>query len=163
MTQLRTFSSGGGVQSTAALVLSAQGRIDFPVHLFANVGDDSEHPATLAYVAEVIKPYAAEHGIEFHELRRVKRGGSGETLLDRLMSEGGESGTVSIPVRKRVQGPPMRRSCTQDFKLRVVGKWLRHHGATEDDPAVVGIGFSTDEVERIARPSPVAPRLSLTR
>ncbi len=30
---LRTFSSGGGGQSTAVLVLSAQGRIDFPVHL----------------------------------------------------------------------------------------------------------------------------------
>ena len=41
---LRVFAHGGGVQSTAALVLSAQGRIDFPVHLFANVGDGSENP-----------------------------------------------------------------------------------------------------------------------
>lgn len=28
MTQLRVFSYGGGVQSTAALVLAAQGKID---------------------------------------------------------------------------------------------------------------------------------------
>lgn len=59
-TQLRTFSYGGGVQSTAALVLPAQARIDFPVFLFSNVGDDSEHPDTLRYVEDVAKPYAAK-------------------------------------------------------------------------------------------------------
>lgn len=42
--RLRVFSYGGGVQSTAALVLAAQGRIDFPAFVFANVGEDSEHP-----------------------------------------------------------------------------------------------------------------------
>ena len=46
MTQLRFFSSGGGKQSIAALVLSAQGLINYPVHIFCNVGDDSEHPDT---------------------------------------------------------------------------------------------------------------------
>jgi hypothetical protein len=45
---LRFFSYGGGVQSTAALVLAAQGKIDYPVFLFANVGDDSEHPGPVA-------------------------------------------------------------------------------------------------------------------
>jgi hypothetical protein len=39
---LRVISYGGGVQSTALLVLAAQGRIDFGVFLFANVGDDSD-------------------------------------------------------------------------------------------------------------------------
>lgn len=148
---LRTFSSGGGVQSTAALVLSAQGVIDFPIHLFSNVGDDSEHPATLAYVNDVIKPYALVHGIEFHELHRVKRDGTKETLYGRLTNEGAVSGTVSIPVRKVLDGPPMSRSCTQDFKLRVLNKWHKAHGATNDDPAVVGIGFSTDEIQRIGK------------
>ena len=52
---LRVFSYGGGVQSTAALVLAAQGKIDFPTFLFANVGDDSEHPATLRYVREEMR------------------------------------------------------------------------------------------------------------
>lgn len=46
---LRVFSYGGGVQSTGALVLAAQGRIDFPTFLFCNVGDDSEHPGTLLF------------------------------------------------------------------------------------------------------------------
>jgi hypothetical protein len=42
------FSYGGGVQSTAGLVLAAAGRINFPNFVFANVGEDAEHPATLA-------------------------------------------------------------------------------------------------------------------
>lgn len=49
MPALRVISYGGGVQSTALLVLAASGRIDFRTFLFANVGDDSEHNATLVY------------------------------------------------------------------------------------------------------------------
>jgi hypothetical protein len=143
---LRTFSSGGGVQSTAALILSAQGRIDFPVHLWANVGDDSEHPATLAYVRDVLQPYAAEHGIEFHELRREKRDGSTETLYGQLVKKGSRS--LPIPVRMS-NGAPGTRSCTADFKIRVLNKWHKAHGATATNPAHVGIGFSTDEFSRV--------------
>lgn len=142
---LRTFSSGGGVQSTAALVLSAQGRIDFPVHLFANVGDDSESPKSLVYIRDVLKPYAAEHGIEYIELHRVKRDGTNETLLGRLTKEGSRS--LPIPVRMD-NGAPGTRSCTMDFKLRVTAKWLKAQGASPEEPARVGIGFSVDEIER---------------
>lgn len=147
---LRTFSSGGGVQSTAALVLSAQGRIDFPVHLFANVGDDSEHPATLSYVREVAMPYAAAHGIEFHELRRVWRDGSERTLLQSLERP---SRTIDIPVRM-ANGAPGRRQCSKAFKSQVVARWTKRAGATPEKPAAVGIGFSTDEIDRVG----VAPR-----
>lgn len=141
MSPLRAFSSGGGV-------LSAQGRIDFPTHLFCNVGDDSEHPATLAYVRDVLKPYADANGIAFHELHRTKRDGSTETLYGRLTKEGSRS--LPIPIRMS-NGAPGTRSCTMDFKLRVTAKWHKEHGATPDHPAVVGIGFSTDELHRIGR------------
>lgn len=50
---LRTISYGGGVQSTALVVLAAQGVIDYPVALFSNVGDDSEYPATIDYVRNI--------------------------------------------------------------------------------------------------------------
>lgn len=45
---MRVISYGGGVQSTAMIVLAAQGKLG-PVTdaIFANVGDDSEHPQTL--------------------------------------------------------------------------------------------------------------------
>jgi hypothetical protein len=46
-------------------------------------------------------------------------------------------------------GAPGTRSCTADFKIRVIGRWLKTHGATEHDPATVGIGISLDEVQRV--------------
>ena len=45
-------------------------------------------------------------------------------------------------------GAPGTRSCTSDFKIKVIGRWLRAHGATAENPATVGIGISLDEIER---------------
>jgi hypothetical protein len=146
MPNVRVISFGGGVQSTALLVLAAQHRIDFGVFLFANVGDDSEDPATLAYVDRYAKPYAAAHGIQLIELRKHRRDGTVETLYGRLTREGSKS--VPIPVRMS-NGAPGTRSCTADFKIRVVGRWLRAHGASAANPATVGIGISLDEVWRV--------------
>lgn len=150
---LRTVSYGGGVQSTALLVMAAEGQIPFGTFIFANVGEDSEHPSTLRYVREVAMPYAKANGIELIELKRKRRDGSVETLLSRL-----EAGRTAIPVRRSKDGPPMSRSCTADFKTRVIGKWLRERGATVDNPAIVALGISTDEIER-AKPGrdPLAP------
>lgn len=142
---IRSVSYGGGVQSTALLVLAAERVIDFPTFLFANVGDDSEMPETVRYVREVAIPYGAAHGIEVHELHRRTRDGEIETLWGRLMKEGSRS--LPIPVRMS-NGAPGNRSCTADFKIRVVGKWLKQHGASEANPAHIGIGISTDEIER---------------
>lgn len=144
---LRTFSYGGGVQSTAALVLAAQGKIDFPTFLFSNVGDDSEMPATVEYVREVAIPFGAQHGIEVIELHKRKRDGSpAPTLYERLTVEGSRS--LPIPVRMSRTGAPGTRSCTADHKIRVIARWLREHGATPATPATVGIGISTDEIQR---------------
>lgn len=142
---LRVVSYGGGVQSTALLVLAAQGRIDYRTFLMANVGDDSEHPATLRYVREVAMPYAEQHGIALHLLDRVKRDGTTETLWGRLTRDGSRS--LPIPVRMS-NGAPGTRSCTADFKIKVTGKWLRQQGATADNPATVAIGISLDEIHR---------------
>lgn len=145
---LRVVAHGGGVQSTALLVLSAQGKIDFPVHLFCNTGDDSEHPDTLAYVRTVGMPYAKANGIELHELRRTWKDGRDHTLLQHLTKPGFKG--VSIPMRGQ-NGAPQARHCTQDFKIGVISKWLREHGATDETPATVGIGISTDEIQRAGR------------
>lgn len=124
---LRSVSYGGGVQSTALLVLAAQGRIDFPLFLMANVGDDSEHPDTLDYVRNIAAPYAEQHGIELVVLDRVKRDGNTETLYGRLMREGSRSLPIPVPMSN---GAPGNRSCTADFKIRVIGKELKRRGAT---------------------------------
>ena len=165
--ELRVFAYGGGVQSTAALVLAKQGRIDFRTFLFSNGGDDSEHPAPLRYIREIAMPYAEANGIALHELHRTRRDGSTETLHGRLTKEGSRS--LPIPVRMS-NGAPGTRSCTADFKIKVIGKWLKAHGAhgpkackahrkTEftagcpdclpAERAVVGVGISSDEIQRI--------------
>jgi hypothetical protein len=172
---LRTISYGGGVQSTALMVLAAQGRINYRTFLFSNVGDDSEHPDTLKYVEHVARPFAAYHELNLQTLQRVKRDGSVETLWGRLMDPkvcpdckgqgvweddgaGGpcvrcdgagkvESRSLPIPVRMS-NGAPGNRSCTSDFKIKVIARWLKAHGATEANPATVGIGISLDEIGR---------------
>lgn len=140
------FSYGGGVQSTAALVLAAQRRLDFRTFLFANVGEDSEHPDTISYVRDIAGPFAEMHGIDLHVVVKKLKDGTPETLMGRLTKEGSRS--LPIPVRMS-NGAPGRRSCTQDFKIKVVGKWCKEQGATPEDPAVVGIGISTDEAHRM--------------
>lgn len=145
---MKVISYGGGVQSTALLVLAAQGRIDFATFLFANVGDDSEHPGTLSYVRDVAVPYAARAGLDLQQLERRRRDGTPETLMQRLHRP--DTRSIPIPVRM-ANGAPGRRSCTADFKIKVVGRWLREHGATAQTPATVGIGISLDEIHRANR------------
>jgi len=144
--QIRACSFGGGVQSTACLVLAAQGRIDFPLFLFANVGDRAENPQTLAYLACHAKPYAAENGIELVDLRWVDRTGRERDLYDDLLRQ---DNSLTIPLRDT--GGFGNRKCTQRYKIEVVARELRRRGATATAPAEVALGFSVDEIER-ARP-----------
>jgi hypothetical protein len=141
----RVFAYGGGWQSNAALVLAAQGKLDYKTFLFCNVGDDSEDPATLVYVREHAMPYAKAHGIELHELHRQRRDGTTETIFGRLTKEGSRS--LPIPVRMS-NGAPGTRSCTADFKIKVIGKWAKEHGASAANPFTIAIGISLDEIDR---------------
>mgnify|MGYP002735202121 FL=1 len=134
---IKAFSFGGGVQSMAALVLAAQGRIDYKTFLFANVGDDSEFPQTMTYLREVAVPFAEKNNLNLVELHRTYRDGRKETLWQPM----------------RVQsGAPGARSCTADFKIKVVSRWMKENGATKESRGTVGIGISVDEIQRM-RPS----------
>jgi hypothetical protein len=144
--QLRVISYGGGVQSTALLAMAAAGTIAFRRFLFANVGDDSEHPATLDYLHRWAVPFAAAHHLELTELRRVRRDGSTETLYGRLTDP--DTRFIPIPARG-ASGAPGRRLCTADFKIHVIAAWLKAHGASKKRPATVGLGISLDEIQRI--------------
>lgn len=118
---MKIFSSGGGVQSTAILVLSAQGKVDYPIHIFANVGKNAESPHTIAYVNEVIKPFALANGIEWREVCRRDRSGNPIDLYDALV----ESDTsIQIPVKMGGSGAPGNRNCTQNWKVKVVSSEL---------------------------------------
>lgn len=149
---IKAFSFGGGVQSMAALVLAAQdllpvdasGDTGWDAFLFANVGDRAEHPETLRYFSDVALPFARRHGIELIELRKKRRDGSEDDLLDAI-----ERGIRSLPFPVRMSnGAPGNRACTADFKIKVIYRHLKRMGATEADPAIVGIGISMDEIQR---------------
>ena len=153
---MRIISYGGGVQSTAMVIMAATRNPEFetacggPIDaaLFSNVGDDSEHPATLDYVRNVIQPWAAQHDFPVEILEKVRRDGRKETLLQHLSRP--ESRSVPIPVRMS-NGAPGRRRCTVDYKIKVIHKWLKANGASKDNVATVAIGISTDEFQRIGR------------
>lgn len=132
------------MQSTGLLVLAAQGKIDAKTFLFCNVGDDSENPDTITYVHDVAMPYAREHGLEIIELQKVRRNGETDTLYRHLMKP---SKTIDIPVRMS-NGAPGNRSCTADFKIMVVDRWLREHGA-KIEHVQVALGISMDEIQRM--------------
>lgn len=141
---IRAVSFGGGVQSTALLVLAARGDIDFPLFLFANVGDQSENPDTLTYIAEHSAPYAAAHGVELAEVAWVDKTGRKRDLYEDLLASKRD---IAIPLRLG-SGAFGNRKCTARYKIEVVGRELKRRGATVDNPAVVGLGISTDEIWR---------------
>lgn len=145
MSAIRSVSYGGGRQSTALLVLAAQGRIDFKLFLFAHVGDNSENPETLTYVEQWAKPYAEKHGIELATVRKVRKG-EPDDIFDRLTDP--DLSFTGIPWRSSREGPPMSRSCTVSWKKRVIGAELKRRGASEDDPATVAIGYALEESHR---------------
>lgn len=142
---MRAMSFGGGVQSTAMLILAARKEIDFPLALFANVGDDSENPDTLTYIAKHSRPYAEKHGIEFVELRKVRREGNEETILqwvDRTER------SIGIPMRM-ANGAPGNRTCTHQFKITVIRGELKRRGANANNPTTLALGISVDEWQRM--------------
>jgi len=140
---MRIFSYGGGVQSTAVLVLAAQGKVQYDHFLFANVGEDSEHPDTLEYYRDVAVPFAEKHGIDLREVRRA------ETIRSRLFSSLRD---VPIPMRMNT-GAPGNRKCTELFKIRVVDRWM-YDNRNGHNEYTVGLGISTDEIQRARSTEP---------
>lgn len=149
---LRVIAYGGGVQSTALCVLAVQGKLagivggPIDAALFCNVGDDSEDPATLAFVA-MATPRFYERGLDIVTLHRQRKGGMVETLRGRLARP--DTRSIAIPMFGTQGKMVVPRSCTTDFKVKVIAKWLKQHGATAADPATVCIGISTDEWHRV--------------
>ena len=144
----RFISYGGGVQSTAMVVLATQGRISgVEAALFSNVGDDSENPVTNKYVREVITPWAAERGLPVLELHRTLKTGETQTLWQRIMDYDGDKLREPIPVYGW-SGAPMSRSCTADHKIKVLAKYTKSVVPKEEWPIEMCIGISTDEIQR---------------
>jgi hypothetical protein len=140
----RIFSFGGGVQSVAVLALQALGKLSrpFDTFVFANVGDDSESPDTLQYFYDHVIAFASRYGIRVVQVQKTRGDGSLDTLLQYLQRS---ERSVSIPVYMP-SGSKSNRSCTVDFKIRVVDRYIRSLRVGYVD---LGIGFSLDETRRL--------------
>jgi hypothetical protein len=154
---VRIFSFGGGVQSNAVMVLAAQGRVQYDAFIFANVGEDSENPETLEYIEKYTKPFMADHGLKFVEVRKTLRCGKAETLRQFM-----ERTKTSIPIPMRLEtGAPGNRTCTVDYKILVIDRWAKKNGAVGS--FTVGLGISTDEIHRARTDGRVVTKGGLER
>lgn len=154
-------SFGGGQQSMAIMVMAAHGELPYRRFYFCNVGDDSEYPATLRYVEEYAKPYAAENGLALVELRRVIQSGPDKGQERTLLQEIRRPGSRSIPFPMRVaNGMPGTRACTEKYKRQLVARETRRRGATPEQPAQLAIGISLDEIGR-AKDSNIAHQVNV--
>ena len=81
---MKTFSFGGGVQSTAVLALQSMGELaePFDVYLLADTGD--EHPDTYDYLEAFHRPLAESCGAELHTLKKTWKDGSTYSILENI-------------------------------------------------------------------------------
>ena len=126
---MEIISYGGGVQTAALLVLTAQGKIDDPAThaVFSDTG--SEFDATYKHIELMQRVFPIQ-------IVRSELGPLHEYVM---------SGKVVIPMFGNRGGMTYRR-CTDRWKIRIVRKWLREQGAKS---AVVQIGISIDESHRM--------------
>lgn len=139
---IKIFSYGGGVQSTAVLLAHIQGLVHFDHFVYSDVGMDSENPETIAYMIQHIAPLIEKYNIPF-EVTHKTRKGIQDTVYKSVMRM---NRSVPIPVWL-ASGAYGYRSCTSDFKVKVVDKWVKSRYRNQDID--MGLGFSTDEMRRV--------------
>jgi hypothetical protein len=107
---LTVLSLGAGVNSTALLVLKAQGKVNFDFALFADTGN--ENPETYEYLENVIKPFCQKNNIDLEIIKRENN--NYETLKDWCVNH------KLIPSRKF-------GACRDKFKITVIRKYLKKY------------------------------------
>ncbi len=118
----RILSFGGGLQTTAMVILAEQGKLLIDEAIFADTG--CEKPETYWYIDSYVKPLLEKLGIPF-KVTQSHLGG----LYEYCKEKG-----IILSVRKRW--------CTDKFKIRPLKKAVKK----ED---LVLVGFSADEISRV--------------
>jgi hypothetical protein len=141
---MKTFLSfGGGVQTTAMLIMISKGRIGADAVIFADTG--SEHPETYEYIEKYDKPLCEKIGIPFFTVRMHRK----ITNVDTKEQEYSDSLRDTILKRHRV--PSLyNRWCTEYSKITPIKLFLRNMQKEGKcvKPAVSLIGISLDEKHR---------------
>lgn len=149
----RILSLGAGVQSTALLLLAAQGKIE-PINaaIFADTG--WEPKAVYAHLNRLEREVAEPAGIPIH---RVSRG----NIRDDALDPSKRFASMPLHVTNRTGGKGMlRRQCTSEYKIapiqdlirQILGAKQKPNGrygpVKRDQYATVLIGISLDEIQR---------------
>lgn len=130
------WSFGGGVQSAAIAVLVVSGRLPVPDRVvMADTGREATE--TWEYLNEVINPYLAQidRQVEIapHSLATVDLySGNGDVLIPAYTESGA-----------------LRGFCSNEWKKRVVERWMRAEGYGPKKPVRVWLGISTNEADRM--------------
>ena len=127
---MEIISYGGGVQTAALLVLTAQGKVENPAThaVFSDTG--SELRATYRHIEIMQDVFPIQ----------VVRSDLGP-LHEYVMA-----GNAVLPMYGD-RGGMNFRICTEKWKIREVRRWLRANGAKQ---AIVQIGISVDEAHRMS-------------
>lgn len=129
-------SYGGGKQTAAMCVLVAQGKLPRPERaVIADTG--RENPATWKYLEEYMRPLLRESvGLEVEvaprELAKVDIYAKNGDLLLPVFTQTGKLATY----------------CSNEWKQRVVERYLRAQGYGPARPVRMWIGYSTEELHR---------------
>jgi hypothetical protein len=132
------WSSGGGVQSTAIAILIIKGLLPRPD--FAVIADTGrETQSTWDYLEEVVNPMLAVHFKDF-QIERLR--------CPEPPSLWNGQGTLLIPAYERGL-PKLSNFCSSHWKREKVKQWAIGNNYL---PATNWLGFSTNEMGRIATP-----------
>jgi hypothetical protein len=140
-TRTDVWSYGGGTQSIAIAVLVSQGRLPKPARVvIADTGREAR--STWEYTDQWVRPLLSPLGLTVevvgHNLSTVDLYGHNGDLLLPVFTETGKMPTL----------------CSNEWKKRVIRRYLRSVGYGPDKPIRMWLGMSVDEMHR-AGPSDV--------
>ena len=131
-----TLSYGGGKQTIAIVTMILEGKLPRP-DMIVMADTAREVRTTFEYMNQVVQPALAEIGLRVeiagHELSKHDLYKSGDLLLPAFTRQNGQLGK-------------MPTFCSNEWKQRVIRRYLRNRGVTDTD---VWLGISLDECERM--------------
>jgi len=149
---MRVLSFGGGVQSSALLLMSLKGELPpYDTVVFADTGWE---PQAVYRWVSLMEEEARKSGVPFV---RVSNGHIRDDALRYVQGEGTRWPSMPLTVvSSRGEVGRLRRECTEEYKVRPIRRWLREALRKRGERvAHLSLGISLDEVER-ARPSGVS-------
>jgi len=114
---MKILSFGGGVNSTAILILHFKKLINIDVVIFADTG--SEFPETYEYIEKSVKPFCKNVGLPFFVV--------------------GEKNLFEYYWSKKIVPFRVNRQCTDKFKIRPIHKFAKKH--FNDYTFILGIDY----------------------